>query len=142
MAIHNCTAWIVALALATCAFAPPAAALSQPKASAPAGATPPLGDPHRGAAIYETRCGACHSLDANRVGPRHRGVYGRRAGAVPDFAYSPALKASGLVWTAANLDRWLAGPTILVKGAAMGIRLPSPQDRRDVIASLKSQPGK
>lgn len=101
-------------------------------------AAPPPGDPVRGAGLYESRCGACHSLDANRVGPAHRGVFGRRAGLAPGFRYSPALKSSGLVWTAANLDLWLTAPTKLVKGTSMGFRLPAAQDRADVIAYLAS----
>lgn len=101
-------------------------------------AAPPPGDARRGAALYESRCSACHSIDANRIGPAHRGVFGRRAGQAPGFAYTAALKGSGLIWTAANLDRWLAAPTSLVKGTAMGFRLASPQDRADVIAYLAS----
>lgn len=106
--------------------------------AAPPSAAPLPGDIRRGAALYETRCGACHSLDANRIGPSHRGVFGRRAGAAPGFAYTPALSRSGLTWTAANLDRWLTAPTGLVKGTAMGFRLSAPQDRADVIAYLAS----
>lgn len=98
----------------------------------------PLGDPLRGARLYEARCGGCHGLDANRVGPLHRGVYGRRAGSVTGFNYTPALKSSGLVWTSANLDRWLIAPTQMVRGTAMGFRMPDPQERADVIAYLAS----
>ncbi len=112
-------------------------AQAAPAPAAAAAASPP-GDPRRGASLYETRCGACHSLDANRIGPSHRGVVGRRAGTVPGFAYSSALKASGLVWTRANLDRWLTAPAALVKGTAMGFRMPVAQDRADVIAYLSS----
>lgn len=108
------------------------------QAAPPSRVAPLPGDPRRGGALYETRCGACHSLDANRIGPRHRGVFGRKAGAVPGFAYTPALKASGLVWTAAALDRWLTAPTSLVKGTAMGLRVSSAQDRADLIAYLAS----
>ncbi|ODU20996.1 MAG: cytochrome C [Sphingomonas sp. SCN 67-18] len=96
------------------------------------------GDARRGAALYETKCGACHSLDANRIGPSHRGVFGRKSGAVPKFAYSPALKKANLSWNAATLDRWLANPVATVPGTRMGFRLPAPQDRADVIAYLKS----
>lgn len=132
-----------ALALAAmamvCPFAAPDAEAAPPaQGVAPPRAVPPPGDPRRGATLYETRCGACHSLDASRIGPSHRGVFGRRAGAVAGFKYSPALKASGLVWTAANLDLWLTAPTKLVKGTAMGFRMPAPQDRADVIAYLAS----
>jgi cytochrome c len=108
-------------------------------AAAPVAATPPPGDPARGAAIYQDYCGACHSLDANRVGPRHRGVFGRKAGSVPDFHYTAALKASGIVWNAQTLDRWLTNPQALAPGTAMGFRLGDPAKRADVIAYLKQQ---
>jgi cytochrome c len=114
-----------------------AEAAPQPKASA-SRAAPLPGNATRGAALYDAKCGACHSLDANRVGPAHRGVFGRKAGQAPGFAYSPALKGSNIVWTTANLDRWLSGPTTMVPGAAMGFRLASPQDRADVIAYLRT----
>ncbi|MGH6780656.1 MAG: c-type cytochrome [Sphingomonadaceae bacterium] len=98
----------------------------------------PRGDIGRGATLYQAKCGACHSLDANRIGPAHRGVFGRRAGAAPGFAYSPALRASGIVWNAATLDRWLTNPTAMVPGTRMGIRLSTGQERTDIIAYLKN----
>ncbi|HEX5379063.1 MAG TPA: c-type cytochrome [Phenylobacterium sp.] len=126
-------------ALMTCwSAARDAEAAPSAPGAAPPGAAPLPGDNRRGAALYESRCSACHSLDASRIGPSHRGVFGRRAGAVPGFAYTPALARSGLTWTAANLDRWLTAPTSLVKGTAMGFRLSAPQDRADVIAYLAS----
>ncbi|MGE5640982.1 MAG: c-type cytochrome, partial [Clostridia bacterium] len=64
-------------------------------------------DAARGKELYESRCIGCHSIDANRVGPAHKGVYGRKAGAVADYDYSPALKRSKIVWNAKSLDRWL-----------------------------------
>jgi cytochrome c len=62
------------------------------------------GDPVAGRTLYQV-CTGCHSLDENDVGPRHRGVVGRKAGTVPGYAYSAALRTSGMVWTPANLDR-------------------------------------
>ena len=59
-----------------------------------------------GQALYQARCSACHSIDADRIGPHHRGVVGRRAGSAVGFNYSPALKRFGRVWTPALLDRW------------------------------------
>ena len=100
------------------------------------------GDPARGQQLYESRCIACHSLDANRVGPLHRGVYGRKAGSVPGFGYSPALKASSVVWTAATLDRWLTDPQELIPGQRMNFRVASPDDRADIIAYLKQESGR
>lgn len=100
-------------------------------------------DAARGKSIYEAKCAACHSPEANRIGPAHNGVVGRKAGAYAGFAYSPALKKSGLVWTEANLDRWLQGPVKLVPGTRMSLALSYAQDRADVIAYLKTlTPGK
>jgi len=121
-----------ALAIAALASALHAASHHRP---APARAT---GDAVHGAALYQA-CMGCHSLDENDVGPRHRGVVGRRAGTVPGYAYSPALKASGLVWTPANLNRWLTNPQALVPGAKMYFAVAKPQDRADIIAFLARQ---
>ena len=49
------------------------------------------GDPDRGEQLYQA-CTDCHSLDKNDVGPRHRGVFGRKAGSLPDYSYSDALR--------------------------------------------------
>lgn len=108
------------------------------------GATPamPAGDAARGAQVYEDNCTGCHSLDANRVGPAHRGVFGRKAGSAPGFAYSPALKKARFAWDAARLDKWLANPQGFVPGAKMGFRLSDAQKRADVIAYLKKESGK
>ncbi|MFA5119682.1 cytochrome c family protein [Zavarzinia sp.] len=95
-------------------------------------------DAERGKTLYESRCGACHSPDADRVGPHHRGVVGRVAGSVPGFAYSPALKASGLTWTPELLDRWLTDPAALVPGSRMGFRVGSAADRADIVAYLET----
>lgn len=93
------------------------------------------GDPRHGKTVYQV-CMSCHSLDEDDVGPRHRGVVGRVAGTVPGYAYSPALKNSGLLWDAPNLVRWLTNPQALVPGAKMFFALPSARDRADVIAYL------
>ena len=110
--------------------------------AAPArGATPggvAKGDPVRGHALYQSRCMACHSLDHSRIGPAHRGVFGRLAGSVPGFDYSPALKHSGVRWTAANLNRWLADPGAFIPGNKMGYQVSDPVDRHDLIAFLAS----
>ena len=96
------------------------------------------GDPAHGKTVYQV-CMACHSLDEDDVGPRHRGVVGRRAGSVPGYAYSPALKSSGFVWDSTTLDRWLTNPQGLVPGTKMFFAMPSAQDRADVIAYLTAE---
>ena len=96
------------------------------------------GDAVRGQQVYEMRCGGCHSVETDRVGPRHAGLIGRRAGAVPGFAYSPALASSKLVWNASTLDRWLSNPEALVPGQRMGYSLSDAAQRADVIAYLST----
>jgi cytochrome c len=96
------------------------------------------GDPKHGRAIYESRCEACHSLDHSRIGPAHRGVFGRRAGAVPGYAYSEALQHSNVVWDSQSLDRWLTNPEAFIPGQKMSYSVPDARDRADVIAFLMS----
>ncbi|WP_417819078.1 c-type cytochrome [Tritonibacter scottomollicae] len=104
----------------------------------PASALAATGAALTGKELYIRRCGACHSVDQNRVGPRHRGVYGRKAGTVPDFRYSSALKKLNLTWNEKNLDRWLANPTAVAPGTAMGFQLRDPSERKRIIGYLKS----
>ena len=101
-----------------------------------AGPTWAGGDVQRGQQAYEARCGACHSVEADRIGPRHAGIVGRRAGSVAGFAYSDALRESGITWDAALLDRWLTDPEALVPGQRMGYRLGDAQARADIVAYL------
>lgn len=103
-----------------------------------AASRPPAGDPARGETIYG-RCLACHALAYNRTGPRHCGLFGRRAGSLPDFTYSPAMAHSKIVWNEKTLDRFLANPTAMVPGTAMGYAgIPDPQERADLIAWLRA----
>jgi cytochrome c len=90
----------------------------------------------RGLAVYENTCAGCHSVDANRVGPKHAGIVGRKAGSIKDYSYSAALKKSGLVWNRDLLVRWLTDPEQVIPGQAMGFRLGNVQDRMDVVAYL------
>jgi cytochrome c len=95
------------------------------------------GDAVRGKAIFEKRCTGCHTLEADREGPRLGGVFGRRAGSVAGFNYSAGLKSSGITWTDATLERWLSDPDLVVKDNNMSIGVPKAQERRDLIAYLK-----
>lgn len=85
-------------------------------------------------------CAACHKFRAEEgtlIGPHLQGVFGRRAASIEGFAYSPALRQSGLVWTPRSLEAWLADPAGFVEGTTMaftGYR--SAEDRRDLIAYL------
>jgi cytochrome c len=96
------------------------------------------GDASHGEALYEA-CQDCHSLDKNDVGPRHRGVFGRKAASLPDYDYSDALKSANITWNEETLDKWLTDPQAVAPGAKMFFRLDNPQDRADVIAYLKER---
>ena len=102
----------------------------------PSAQTPPNGDAAHGKVLYQG-CQACHSIDDNDLGPRHRGVVGRRAGSVEDYSYSAALKNSGLTWSESMLDRWLTNPSALVPGTKMFFKVDDPKARADIIAYLK-----
>jgi cytochrome c len=95
------------------------------------------GDAVRGKAVFEKRCTGCHAMEADREGPRLAGVYGRKAGSVAGFAYSPGLKNSGITWNDATLEIWLSDPDLVVKDNNMSIGVPKAEERRDLIAFLK-----
>jgi len=114
-------------------------ALALAAGSAPAAANnaAPRGDPQAGAAIY-ARCLACHALAYDRTGPRHCGLFGRRAGSVKGFHYSEAMKRSKIVWNAKTLDHFLANPLKAIPGTAMGYAgIANRKERADLIAYLE-----
>lgn len=69
------------------------------------------------------QCAICHTATKggpDKIGPNLWGIVGAKAGKHrPGFAYSPQLKASGLTWDAATLDRWIKSPGEVVKGTKM-----------------------
>lgn len=112
----------VALVLAACG----APALAAPAASVAAGKV-----------VYE-RCLACHALAYDRTGPRHCGLFGRRAGTVEGFPYSDAMRRSRIVWNEKTLDLFLADPLKTVPGTSMGYAgIKEKAERADLIAYLK-----
>jgi cytochrome c len=94
------------------------------------------GDPAAGRQLYAARCSACHSLEYNGVGPTHKNLAGRKAGSVPGFSYSNALKQSGVIWNEETLTRWLTDPEKFIPGQKMFISIPDPRERADLVAFL------
>jgi cytochrome c len=88
-----------------------------------------VGDAQRGAQVF-VQCKICHSLEAgkNMVGPSLHGLFGRKSGSVPGFAYSPAMKNANVTWNDDTLSKYLADPKAFVPGDKMvfaGIKDPS-----------------
>jgi cytochrome c len=73
------------------------------------------------------------------MGPDLKTVVGRKAGSLPGYSYSPAMKGEKISWTPENLETFLTKPQDFVKGTKMFFPgLPNAADRADVIAYLKS----
>ena len=95
------------------------------------------GDAQRGKVIYE-RCMGCHAIGYEVVGPDHAGLYGRKAGSLPDYDYSPGMRKAGWIWDEEHLDRFLTNPRAAVPGTKMGFAgIPDAGERQDLIAYLK-----
>lgn len=109
--------------------------------AAAAAASPALAqDAAAGAAAFKARCSTCHTVapgQAPGMAPNLYGVVGRKAASTA-FNYSPALKASGLTWDRATLDKFLTSPMKMVPGTRMVISTADPKQRADLIAYLAS----
>ncbi len=101
------------------------------------------GDAAAGRSVFNAQCAMCHTVAAggpNLLGPNLHGVVGRVAGAMKGYAYSPAMKAMGLVWTPEKLAAYLQAPSAVVPGNKMpyaGLR--PAQKVEDLIAYLETQ---
>lgn len=132
------------LAIAGCGN-PSDDASSQPAgaetAAADAAAPQPAPDALAAAPAAFAQCHSCHSVQPGQhgVGPSLAGVYGTKAGDIPGYVFSDALKASGLTWDDATLDKWLASPMTTVPGTKMVYPgQPDAAKRKELIAYLKT----
>jgi cytochrome c2 len=106
---------------------------------AAAGAARADGDAVRGEKHFE-ECATCHSTQAgvNGVGPSLHDVFGRKAGGLDDYRYSPAMKRSGITWTPQALDTFVADPQKAVPNNRMPFAgMPDAAERADLIAYLE-----
>ena len=96
-------------------------------------------DPEFGARLI-MQCRACHSFEPGSPsvsGPNLHGVFGRPAGDVDGYPYSPALAEAGFIWTPEALDAWLAQPWAFLPGNRMAYPGLADEGARDaVIAEL------
>lgn len=86
-------------------------------------------------------CRACHQVGEtakNGVGPVLNGLFGRKAGTVEGYNYSPANKNSGLTWDEATFRTYIANPRAAMPGTKMVYAgLKDEQRVSDLIAYLK-----
>lgn len=105
-------------------------AVAQPAAAA---------SPQRGATLFKQRCASCHTIGGKSLmGPDLAGVVGRKAGVKDGYAFSKAMQGSGLTWTPAKLDEFLAAPGKVVRGTRMMTAVAKPSDRADIVAYLRA----
>lgn len=74
-----------------------------------------------GAQLFESECRRCHATDADHesYGPPLENVIGRAAGSYPDYDFSVALEASGIVWTKPALRAWMEDNAGFMPGTKM-----------------------
>jgi cytochrome c2 len=84
-------------------------------------------------------CAACHTEKPDAIGPRLKGVFGRKSATLDDFRYSNPMKRANLVWDAANLRAYLIDPQAKVKGNRMPFGgVASPAEADDIVAYLET----
>ena len=93
-----------------------------------------------GQQAFNNACRTCHMVREgdNRLGPNLYKIVGRKAGSLPDYAFSSAMKEAGFVWDEEKLDRFIANPDEVVPGNSMKPYggLSSSDDRKKIIAFL------
>ena len=118
----------------------PADKASDGNVAAPAPVLPAASGPARPAAFAV--CMSCHNVQPggrHGVGPNLVGVIGSTAGSKPGFAYSDALKNSGITWTAAEVDRFILAPQAMVPGTKMVLLGPKDPAARKAITDYLAQ---
>jgi cytochrome c len=98
--------------------------------------------PEDGQLAFNNACRTCHTLREgdNRLGPNLHKIIGRKAGSLPNYGYSSAMKDADLVWDQATLDRFIANPDQVVSGNSMKPYggLNSAEERTKIIAFLEA----
>jgi cytochrome c2 len=90
------------------------------------------GDAEAGKTAFN-KCRICHTVDAggrSAVGPNLHAMFGRKAGAVANYAYSPAMKDSGLVWDDSSVGNYLRDPKGFMPGNKMAF--PGIKDEKEM----------
>ena len=136
---------VLTLALAACGDDPAPDPVEQIVVSEPGKGAGPASNPTAegtdlvaaGQAAFAA-CSGCHVAEQgaeSMAGPNLYGVVGRKAASLEDFAYSDALKASGITWTDAEIDAFIANPSGKVPGTSMAAGAVSDAETRAAIVA-------
>ena len=133
MSDHSQLAWIAVLSGIACV---------SPTLSAPEESTSQNADVTAGQLVFNNICRTCHSSKEgdNRLGPHMRRIIGRKAGSLPNYPYSSAMKGADFVWDEEKLERFIAHPDETVPGNNMKpySGLASAESREKLIVFLKT----
>jgi cytochrome c len=96
----------------------------------------------KGERQFARNCSGCHTVTpdgGNRAGPTLYNLFGRKAGGLPGYPYSEALKRLDLVWTEDTVARLFElGPEHVTPGSKMPLQKITNETQRDaLIAYLK-----
>jgi len=81
--------------------------------------------PEQGEVIFMRKCSSCHDHEkdgGHGKGPHLWNLLGRKAGSIPGFDFSDAMKTSGHYWNLANLNYYLTNTERAVPGRIMDFR--------------------
>src|SRR5262249_13902795 len=102
----------------------------------------PDADVAKGQLVFNNACRTYHTTKEgdNRLGPHLYKIVGRKAGSLPNYGYSNAMKSADFVWDEEKLNRFIANPDEIVPGNNMKPHggLPSADDRAKILAFLRS----
>ncbi|KAJ1934600.1 iso-1-cytochrome c [Linderina pennispora] len=96
----------------------------------------------KGARLFRTRCGLCHTVTpgCNKSGPSLWRVFGKKAGTVEGYAYTPAMKSSEVLWSEDTMAEFLRSPRQYIPGNKMVFQgFQRDSDIRDVVAYVKAE---
>ena len=101
------------------------------------------GDVEAGEGVFKKKCKSCHVNKDNGkhgMGPNLFNVMGRKAGTVEGYTrFSDGMKASGVVWDDASMDKIMVNSTKFVDGGKMnGIKIKDATDRANITAYVKT----